>query len=103
MKGQILDFLEQKPDSNGRMLQEIWHWRDSMWESQHDFIQWLFPTDEPSQAVRNSPVLSDRDIAEIRDSDEAQEPLRKSASRYQTFLSRNRHWVKAKASLGVMT
>lgn len=39
-------------------LQEILDKNDDWWESEHNFIQWLYPTDEPSKFNENSPVLT---------------------------------------------
>lgn len=39
-------------------LQEILDKNDEWWDSNHDFIQWLYPTDEPSKFNDNAPVLT---------------------------------------------
>jgi len=93
---QILEFLEKDGiDAQGRTIEEIWRWDDAQWESEHDFIQWLFPLNEQSMAVRNSPVLSADDIEQIRKSDVALSSLESSTARFQLFLSRSSHWVRS--------
>ena len=62
-------------------------------ENTHDFIQWVFPLDEPSSAVPGSPVLSASEIDSIRSSQIAQRNLSKSADWYLNFLSTNQYWV----------
>ena len=55
----ICSFLEGKsPDNHGRLLGDIRSFDDQKIESVHDFIQWVFPLDEPSGANLNAPVLS---------------------------------------------
>lgn len=39
-------------------LQQILDEDDEWWESNHDFIQWTYPTDEPSKFNDNAPVLT---------------------------------------------
>ena len=52
---------------------------DHQAETTHDYIQWLFPLDEPSRSVNGAPVLAELDIDEIRQSSLAQANLAKSA------------------------
>jgi hypothetical protein len=66
---------------------------DHQAETTHDFIQWLFPLDEPSRSVMSTPVLNELDIEEIRQSELAQQNLVKSASWFLGFLERNDHWI----------
>jgi hypothetical protein len=62
-------------------------------ETNHDYIQWLFPLDEPSRSVNGAPVLAELDIDEIRQSSLAQANLAKSARWFLGFLERNNHWI----------
>ena len=39
-------------DHAGRRIDEILSWDDAALESVHDYIQWLFPLDEPSRFNR---------------------------------------------------
>lgn len=90
----ILTFLEDNsPDNLGRLLSDIWIFDDQRIEMIHDFIQWLFPLNEPSGANFNAPVLSESDINNIRKSLDAKNNLSKSADWYLKFLSRNSHWI----------
>lgn len=45
------------PTSSGATLEQILSWDDNRLETQHDYIQWLFPTARPSRYNGNSPVL----------------------------------------------
>ena len=65
----LVHFLEGTyPDHKGRYLSDIWSYSDNEIERTHDFIQWIFPLDEPSNAVWDAPVLIDQEIDEILDS-----------------------------------
>lgn len=90
----IVEFLEGSgTDRQNRKLKDIWLMQHSEIENTHDFIQWVFPLNEPSSAVPGSPVLSVSEIDAIRSSQTAKENLPKSASWYLNFLSKNQHWV----------
>ena len=90
----IVGFLEGKtPDHRGRMLSMLCKQTDNDAETNHDYIQWMFPLDEPSQAVNGAPVLSDFDIDEIKENRLAIENLEKSARWFLGFLERNDHWI----------
>ena len=91
---EIVGFLEGKtPDHRGRILAVLLQQTDHQAEATHDYIQWLFPLDEPSRSVNGAPVLTELDIDEIKESSLAQGNLAKSASWFLGFLERNQHWV----------
>lgn len=54
------------PDHRGRTLGEILEYDDGDLESQHDFIQWLFPSEEASKFNPDAPVLSRPEFEELR-------------------------------------
>ena len=90
----IVGFLEGKtPDHRGRMVSMLWIQTDDDAENTHDYIQWMFPLDEPSQAVSGAPVLNDFDIDEIRENRLAVENLEESARWFLGFLERNDHSI----------
>jgi len=90
----IVGFLEGKtPDRRGRILAMLLQQTDHQAEATHDYIQWMFPLDEPSRSVNGAPVLTDLDIDEIRQSSLAQANLVKSARWFLGFLERNNLWV----------
>ena len=90
----IVSFLEGKlPDHRGRVLATLLQQTDHQAETTHDYIQWLFPLDEPSRSVNGAPVLTELDIDEIRQSSLAQANLAKSARWFLGFLERNDHWI----------
>lgn len=90
----IVGFLEGKtPDHRGRILAMLLQQTDYQAETNHDYIQWLFPLDEPSRSVNGVPVLTELEIDEIRQSSLAQANLAKSARWFLGFLERNDHWI----------
>ena len=91
----ILEFLEGKgKDAKGRSLDEIIDQDDEFWSHQHDFIQWVFPLNERSRAVPNSPVLNEFEIPFIKESALAQASIDRSIERYKVFLRNNKKWHK---------
>ena len=91
---EIVSFLEGKtPDHRGRVLAMLLQQTDHQAETTHDYIQWLFPLDEPSRSVNGTPVLTELDIDEIRQSSLVQANLAESARWFVGFLERNNHWV----------
>ena len=94
MQMEIVGFIEGKtPDHRGRILAIVLQQTDHQAETTHDYIQWLFPLDEPSRSVMSAPVINELDIEDIRHSELAQQNLVKSASWFLGFLERNDHWI----------
>ena len=54
------------PDNRGRTLDAILEWDDGRLEAVHDYIQWLFPLDEPSRFNAGAPLLTPADRAAFR-------------------------------------
>ena len=91
---EIVGFLEGRtPDHRGRILAMLLQQTDHQAETTHDYIQWLFPLDEPSRSVNGAPVLTELEIDQIRQSSLAQANLAKSARWFLGFLERNDHWI----------
>ena len=90
----IVGFLEGKtPDHRGRTLSMVLAFSDERAEQTHDYVQWLFPLDEPSGSVQGAPVLSDLDIDEIKKSAAAQANLIKASEWFFQFLNQNQRWI----------
>ena len=54
------------PGGSGRTLAQVLAWPDPDWEIHHDFIQWVFPTDEASRYNPDAPVLDESAVARFR-------------------------------------
>ena len=90
----IVGFLEGKtPDHRGRTLSMVLAFSDERAEQTHDYIQWLFPLEEPTGSVRGALALSDLDIVEIKKSPAAQANLIKASEWFFQFLTRNQRWI----------
>ena len=92
--GRIVAFLEgEGPDGCGRSLFEVLAFDDVRLETTHDFVQWLFPLNEPSVAVPEAPVLSPEDVAGIRESGMAQCALAAATDRMDAFYRATHDWL----------
>lgn len=92
--GRVLAFLQgEGVDGAGRTLFEVLAFDDAALERTHDFIQWLFPLEEPSAAVPDAPVLSAGEAAAIRESTLAQCALAAATDRMDVFYRRTDRWL----------
>lgn len=74
------------PDHRGRMLGEILQQDDFWLEVTHDYIQWLFPLNEPSRVAPDAPLV-DAGTARLFQTDEIlQRHLRTSLVRMLRFF-----------------
>ena len=90
----LLSFLQDvRPDHCGRFLSDIWKFSDAQIESTHDFIQWVFPLDEPSGAQPDAPVLEPAEIALIHKSAPATMNVERSTEWFLGFLARSTDWL----------
>lgn len=85
MKTPILIFYSGGVDVRGRSLNEILNWGNDELEGVHDYIQWLFPLEEPSAYNPEAPILTPQDIATFRGSAELKSRLRMSLARMASF------------------
>jgi hypothetical protein len=84
---QLLDFYRlQAPDLEGRMLSDIWSWSDNELEQCHDFIQWMFPLDEPSSVNADAPLVTQEDQASFRSDFVLRNAYQRSLKRFLQFL-----------------
>lgn len=68
-----------------RRLSTIWNWSDEKLESQHDFIQWIFPMIEKSRFNYDAPVLTKRSIEILRSDKEIQANIKVSFDKMFAF------------------
>ena len=80
-------------DFKGRTLQDIWNFSYNEIENQHDFIQMIFPLDQPSNVVFHGIYLDDREVIDnLRKNPSVQSNMMKSANWFLSFLKRTNHW-----------
>jgi hypothetical protein len=48
----------ERADAAGRHLDDIWEWSPAKLEETHDYIQWLFPLDQPSHVNPAAPIVT---------------------------------------------
>lgn len=90
----VLAFLEGGgPDARGRTLFQILAYDNDALERTHDYIQWLFPLDEPSVAAPDAPVLTAEEVEGIRTSATAQMVLAAATDRMTVFYGQTRYWL----------
>ncbi|MDG3005731.1 opioid growth factor receptor-related protein [Paludisphaera mucosa] len=77
-------------DAEGRTLADVWAFSDDEMEFHHDFIQWLFPLEVPSQFNFRAPVLSEEDVAAFHEEPALRENLLRSFDRFLAFLGLKR-------------
>jgi hypothetical protein len=82
--GNIVTFFEGGRHPSGYSLDDIYDWEVHRLESTHDYIQWMFPLNEPSMAQPDSPVLDLEDVEWI--ASEHRSTLIESALFFVQFL-----------------
>ncbi len=82
----IAFYLGMEPYTNGSTLQDVLHhWNDEQLEKCHDYIQWLFPTVQPSQFNSNAPPVDDETIKAWKESRILQSTLLEALERMCAF------------------
>jgi hypothetical protein len=76
---------EEGRSGSGYRLEQILDWPDEDWEESCDFVQWLFPSDEPSMFNPDAPVLDTATIARFRADPLLRHRLRRSFDRWLSF------------------
>ena len=87
---EIIKFYRDEPNRSGYTWSYVLAWSDDDLEAIHDFIQWLFPTDERSRFNPDAPVLSAADIQAFQDP-ELQSRLDQSIERFRKFYKLGVH------------
>jgi hypothetical protein len=72
-------------DSEGRTLEEILGWTDERLEYCHDYIQWLFPTDQPSAFNSDAPLVTSAGRATFKKSQRLRDNLLRAFDRMLAF------------------
>jgi hypothetical protein len=73
-------FYQGEPNSSGDRIDEIWSWPVDRLESCHDYIQWLFPTREPSAFNSHAPLLDPETVEAFRTNPDLRDRMRRSLS-----------------------
>lgn len=69
------------------LISDIWEkWPTLKFEEEHDFIQWIFPLDEPSSYNSKAPILTKEDIQEFKNDHFLQHNVMISVHTFMKFL-----------------
>jgi len=94
MDSQIVLFLTGKGvDYRLRKLIQLRGLADTKLEKSFDVIQWMFPTDIPSEYSSFAPVLNNRDIKRIIEDNGIQWNLAMSLERMIKFYEKDEFWI----------
>jgi hypothetical protein len=85
--------LGKDPDFKGRMIDEIWSFTDVQIETNHDFIQILFPLNKKSQSSFHGYYLETDELVQILKNDNLiRQNIIKSSEWFLSFLKRHEYW-----------
>jgi len=82
-------------DHKGRTRDEILAWDDAKLEATHDFIQWLFPTVQPSVFSHHAPVLTPEDAKTFQGDRDLLGSIVLCMTRMGAFFRARRPWDHA--------
>mmetsp|Transcript_77131 Transcript_77131/g.249644 ORF Transcript_77131/g.249644 Transcript_77131/m.249644 type:complete len:276 (-) Transcript_77131:69-896(-) len=83
----LLPFLRGTgTDFDGRRLEEILAWDFRRMERCHDYVQWIFPTDEASRFNMRAPLLTPELRRSVRGDAAAMEGIQRSLQTFCAFL-----------------
>ena len=80
------------PLANGHRRDTLLLLSDEEFETNHGFIQWAFPTSQPSQNPTNAPVLDLDSAVWLAEKDDVARFLEDMTTRFLEFLKRSDHW-----------
>jgi hypothetical protein len=83
---EIIDFYEGKKTSCRHNLSDIWSYSFERLEDEHDYIQWMFPLNEPSAHNNKAPILTAEDIKTFRESPMLKWRVMTSVHTFMRFL-----------------
>ena len=85
----LIDFYKNhRSNSSNITFDEILSSDDDFWETSHDFIQWIFPLNEPSQYNPNAPLLDVEDIELFKKDFVLRKNVLLAFSRFKSFLQK---------------
>ena len=90
----IVEFYSGGRDSAGRTLDEILAWDDDRLEAIHDYIQWLFPTRQPSGVNPFAPLVTDATVRAFASDDTLRDRLRGALDRMLVFYGLRREGAR---------
>jgi hypothetical protein len=86
----VVAFYSGGRDIEGRTLEELWSWSDDRLEAVHDYIQWMFPTVQPSGVNPFAPLVTRHTIETFAADRRLRDRLRQSLNRMLSFYGLQR-------------
>lgn len=83
---ELLRFYRDQPNPSGYTYSQVMEWPDQEWDAAHDFVQWLFPTDEGSRFNPKAPVLTPEDVKAFGEDDDVRWRYVHALARAREFL-----------------
>jgi len=90
MSDAVVAFYAGGRDDRGRTLEQIWTWTDAELEAVHDYIQWMFPTPQPSGVNPFAPLVTPATIRAFGARPALRDRLRQSLDRMLAFYGLRR-------------
>ena len=81
----IVSFFSAEPDPAGRTLAGIMAWDDERLEAVHDYIQWVFPTRQPSGVNPLAPLVTNATVEAFARDTALRDRLRRALDRMLVF------------------
>lgn len=90
----VIEFLRGNGvDGAGRKIGTVLNFSFDETENVHDYIQWLFPSDMPSECCPDAPVLSPDDIAIMKTDETIRANLTRAWNKMMGFYGSSIHWI----------
>lgn len=90
----IVAFYSGGRDAAGRTLEEILAWDDDRLEAVHDYIQWLFPTKQPSGVNPLAPLVTADTVRAFARDESLRTRLRHALDRMLAFYGLRRQGAR---------
>lgn len=79
-------YREERGNNVGHTLSEILTWTNGALEMEHDWVQWVFPSNEASMLNGEAPVLTEDESKIFQADPELREKMKQSLVRFLDFL-----------------
>lgn len=76
----------ERGNQNGHKLEEILNWTDGALEMDHDWVQWVFPSNERSMLNGEAPTMTKQEAQIFETDPELREKVKQSFVRFLDFL-----------------
>ena len=83
-------------DGSGRTFADTLAQSDESLETSHDWVQWVFPLPERSNAQPTSPILHPQDLVQFRTDEVLHALVLTAVDRFNRFLDSTEQWVRQK-------